>query len=145
MYFTNAVFYGKPPNAGALIECVDSNPSGTSAGTVSCQTVSTAKHYGANVSSVIVIGAGKPKSGGSGYSGFYFYGSIDGSTMGVYQTYDHFQTFTKIGGNMFQGVVAGDNFPGRFDQPVVMVGDSNTQGLVYLCFSGTACIYGQFN
>lgn len=160
LYFSNAVPSGTLPSAAALMECIDSSPSGTSAGTVSCQTVSTTNNipgtstpYGANVTSVLAIGAGKPKSGGSGYSAFYFYGSIDGSTMGVYQTYDHFQTFTQIAGNQFQGcgvasacsAPTSDGFGGRYDNQVNITGDLNTQGLVYLCFGGTACLFGQFN
>jgi hypothetical protein len=159
MYFSNSAGSGSVPLHGALYECTDSAPSGTSAGTITCQTVSTRNfipgtgtHYGANVSGVQIMAAGAPKAGGSGYSGIYFYGSIDGKTVGVYQTYDHFQTFTKIADQNFQGCgIAGacspstsDMFPGRWDQPTTMAASPDTQGLVYICYSGTACIFGKF-
>jgi hypothetical protein len=151
IYFSNAS--GTSPNSSwYLAECVDSSPSGTSSGTMTCKTVTTGNGYGANVANVWGMAAGKPKSGGSGYSGIYFYGMVNG-TMGVWQTYDHFQTFTQIGGSMFEGcgnsgrcaTITSDMFTGRFDALSSMAGSPDTQGLVYACFIGTACLYGQFN
>lgn len=153
MYFTNSIPSGSPPNSGSLFECVDSNPAGTGAGTVTCQAVTTANGYGANVSSVWAIGTGAAKVGGSGYAGIEFYGSTDGINMGVWRTFDHFQTFTQVAGSQFQGCgnsgacasSNGDMFEGRFDQITTMSGSLITPGLFDICFGGTACIYGYFN
>jgi hypothetical protein len=159
VYFSNSTV----GMGGALVECTDSQPSGTSAGTMTCQPVDTSHNipgtstkYGAAIANVWNFAAGKTKPGANApfadYSAIYFYGDVNGH-KGIWQTYDHFRTFTQIGGDMFQGCGNagacvsnnGDMFPGRFDSVGGFAASPDTQGLVYICFGGTACLYGQFN
>lgn len=158
IYFSNAG--GSSINTSwMLAECIDSNPTGTASGTMSCSTVQTTStipgtstHYGVNVSMATAMAAGRPKAGGSGYSAIYCYCAVNGS-YGVWQTYDHFQTATQIGGSMFEGCGNagicnnnnGDMFTGRFDSLTMMAASPDTQGLVFACWRGVACLYGQFN
>ena len=137
----NAIFQCVPGEAGDMYltyaintitgtpfyECTDSS------GRVTCHVIN-------NISNVSAYGFGPTKTG-SGYPCIYFYGAtsrIQGlsRTQGYYQSCDHFATAPKLIGASHQGTL---------DWPIVLIGDSNTYGLFYVCFDGSGCQYDQTN
>lgn len=105
------------PSTGAFFyEC-------TGSGALTCNAVP-------NVLEVWGFGFGKPKPAGSGYPAIYIYGWVS-NVLGVWRSDDHGVSWTQLSGA----------FPCSMDQIVVVEGDANTYGTVYLGHAGSgACV-----
>lgn len=87
-----------------------------------------------NISSVCAYGFGK--SNGESHSAVYCWCGYRG-TNGLWRSNDNGASWSRLGS---------DAFPlSYFSQYRTLQGDSEAYGLVYMCSSGNACVYGQFN
>jgi hypothetical protein len=117
----NQAFIPYPSN---FIECVDSTPSGTSAGTVSCSNV-------ANIEDVWAFGFG-PIAPGKSYPSFFCYCAVNnlgaGYLNGYWESDDHMVTWKQIPNPPTEDIV------------VTVVPDANTYGRFYACYGGSSCL-----
>jgi hypothetical protein len=123
MFFTAGYNSGKHPNNQDFYECT------YRAGSITCKPLF-------NVKDVWAFGFGKAKPDASGYPTIYILGAVNVGTsykMGLWRSTDHALTWTQLPN------------PSSLDGVQVLIGDLNTYGRVFVCFSGSGCEYGQFN
>jgi photosystem II stability/assembly factor-like uncharacterized protein len=114
-------YYTSGYNTGTnfrFYECSDN-------GTVRCSAVP-------SVTNVWSFGLGKAKPGGVGYPTIFIYGKVSG-VMGLWRSDDHHKTWVKLSGQFVNN---------SMDQVVVVEGDNNAYGTVYIGFNGSGFAYG---